>query len=345
MQTGKLSPDLLSRLLGQIRHDDPRVRIGPAAGEDAAVIALGDNLLIVTSDPITFAASRAGWHAVHVNANDIAAMGGDPLWFSATVLLPAATSEQEVEALFAQIEAACNEVGAALVTGHTEVTDSVTRPVVAGTMLGLASAGAVQSSGGAQPDDVLLVAGVAGVEGTLILAADFAADLVLKGLSREEIEQARALQLNGISVLPAARALRSVANVHALHDATEGGVATAALEIAQASRLALELDAGAVPLHPVSGRICAALELDPLGLVSSGCLLAALPAGEANSALRVLQGAGIAAAVAGRFTMGESVLLQAGKRLPYPEFARDELARYLDERRMVPEDPISSGAD
>ena len=51
---------------------DPRVIVGPAVGEDAAIIDMGDRYLIAKSDPITFATDAIGYYAVVVNANDIA---------------------------------------------------------------------------------------------------------------------------------------------------------------------------------------------------------------------------------------------------------------------------------
>jgi hydrogenase maturation factor len=69
---GKLPAALLAELLGHDAPLDPRVLIGPRVGEDAAVIAMGDRLLIAKADPITFATDAIGYYAVHVNANDIA---------------------------------------------------------------------------------------------------------------------------------------------------------------------------------------------------------------------------------------------------------------------------------
>ena len=55
LELGKFPPQLLERLLGQVPATDPQVLIGPGIGEDAAVIAWGDKLLVAKSDPITLA--------------------------------------------------------------------------------------------------------------------------------------------------------------------------------------------------------------------------------------------------------------------------------------------------
>jgi hydrogenase expression/formation protein HypE len=333
MRLGKLPPELLSELLAEMPHDDPRVRLGPCVGEDAAAIAVDDGALIVTSDPVTFVSERAGWYAVHVNANDIAAMGGDPAWFSATVLAPPATEADELRRLFADLRAACAEVGAVLVTGHTEVTDAVTRLTVAGTMLGLAQPDAITSSAGAKPGDALLLAGPIALEGTAILAHEAGAALLRAGLAPKELDAAvRLLDDPGISVLPAARALRPF-RPHALHDATEGGVATAVRELALASGVGAELNTRLLPILPLTARICVALHLNPLGLISSGCLVAAVAPTDVDTALAALRAAGLQARRAGRFTAApELVLLDGAWPKAWPEFPRDELARFFEQQ-------------
>ena len=74
LPTGKLPADLLQAVLDKHARHDPRVFVGPRVGEDAAVIDLGDRYLVATADPITFATDELGWYALHVNANDIAAI-------------------------------------------------------------------------------------------------------------------------------------------------------------------------------------------------------------------------------------------------------------------------------
>src|SRR3989304_1484346 len=101
--TGKLPPELLERLLAGVARRGPRVLLGPTPGEDAALIDLGDRVLVAKADPVTFATDRIGWYAVHVNANDVACMGARPAWFLATVLLPHGAPQTLAEEVLAQI--------------------------------------------------------------------------------------------------------------------------------------------------------------------------------------------------------------------------------------------------
>jgi len=86
---GKLPTEDLDRILKTYAsRADVRVLVGPGVGQDAAVISFGSQVLVAKTDPITFATDQIGWYAVHVNANDIAAMGALPKWFLTTILLP-----------------------------------------------------------------------------------------------------------------------------------------------------------------------------------------------------------------------------------------------------------------
>lgn len=330
---GKLPPALLARLLGTIPATDPRVIVGSRTGEDAAVIDAGDRYLIATTDPITFVAERAGWYAVHVNANDVAVMGGTPRWMLATLLLPPAGDTALVEALHGQILAACAELGIALIGGHTEVTHGLDRPIISATMLGEVAKDRLVTSSGARPGDRILISTGIAVEGTAALAVEASAQLRAAGVPAAMLDRAAALlDQPGISVVAAARALCAALHPHAMHDATEGGLATALGEVAGASGVGLAIDRAAIPILPETRAVCAALDLDPLGLLASGCLIAAVAPADEQTALAALHALGIAAAVIGEATPpGDGYWLHsANGPQPWPVFARDELARFLE---------------
>lgn len=330
---GKLPPEVLARMLGRIPAGDARVAVGSRPGVDAAAIRIGDGYLIATSDPITFVAERIGWYAVQVNANDVAVMGGTPRWMLAAVLLPSSGDEAMVEVIHDQMLAACADLGITLVGGHTEVTRGIDRPIISATMLGEAAADRLVTSAGARPGDCILITKGIAIEGTAALAVE-AAD-VLRGAGVGETTIARAAALldrPGISVVRDAAALCDTIRPHAMHDATEGGLATALREVAEASGVGLHVDAGRIPVLPETRAICAALGLDPLGLLASGCLIAAVAPEDERATLAALASVGIDAAVIGEATLPDEGLrlIDGGTGRPWPAFARDELARYLD---------------
>ena len=68
---GKLPTDFLKTCITHAGTEDPRVLIGPRFGEDCAVLDMGEQYLVVKTDPVTFTADDVGWYAVHINANDV----------------------------------------------------------------------------------------------------------------------------------------------------------------------------------------------------------------------------------------------------------------------------------
>ncbi|MCY3922213.1 MAG: AIR synthase related protein [Chloroflexi bacterium] len=310
---GKAPPEVLAAL-DAINTAD--VIQGPGVGRDAAIVEFGGQALVTTSDPITFVDADAGKLAVTVNANDIHAVGAEPLWLLATILAPVGTTPSALEALLRDLQSACAGEGIALVGGHTEVTDAVTRTVVSCTLIGRAAVDSVVPSDGALDGDVIVQAGAAAVEGTAILGYP---DL---------------LQTPGISIATAARTLREVTGVHAMHDVTEGGIATAALELAEAAGFAPELQRDDIIWLPDTLRVCEAHGLDPIGLLGSGTLLAAVSPDAVDEALSELSQAGVQASAIGRVGSGiRATLSHGGQMKPLPRFVRDEALRALDDAR------------
>jgi hydrogenase expression/formation protein HypE len=333
LQPGKLPADVLARCLAKIPRHDRRVVLWPAIGEDAAAIDFGDTFLVAKTDPITFAEDLIGWYAVHVNANDIATCGAVAQWFMATVLLPEGAQEALAESVFDQLLRACKDLDIALVGGHIEVTPQVARPVVVGCMLGeVVRAGLIRTSGAQVGDTLVVTKGIA-VEGTALLAREAAAELGRRGVTDLALRRASEFLFTpGISIVPEARILALVPGAHAMHDPTEGGLATGLVELASASQQGLRVREDAIPILPECREICTALGLDPLGLIASGSLLASLAPDAVDKALAALGNARIPAAVIGEVRpRREGLILEAGSKVrPLPAFERDELARYFE---------------
>ena len=330
LPAGKLPATLLQRFLRDYIQADPSIIVGPAVGEDATVIDFEGRYLIAKTDPITFATDEIGWYAVNVNANDIACSGGEPRWFLATALLPAGRADATMaERIFEQITRACRELGVILCGGHTEITEGIDRPIIAGLMLGQVTPAHLIRTAGAQVGDaVILTKGIA-VEGTALIARERADELAGE-FDSDFLARCRHLLYDpGISVVRDARILRQCADIHALHDPTEGGLATALYELATAAGVGLRIEAAQIPVLAETEQLCRKYDLDPLGLIASGALLATLPAEQAAGAIEALHAAGIRASVIGRVTPAECGvrLVRGGDETPAPTFARDEIAR------------------
>ncbi len=297
LPVGKLEPEFLAELLGEGPCDDPSVIVGPGVGRDVAVLAWdeGARYLIAKTDPITFATDEIGHYAVSVNANDVATSGGVPRWFLATLLLPDEGADEHLaRSIFAQINAACADLGVALVGGHTEVTYDLDRPILVGMMLGEVERDRLVTSDGAQVGDrVLLTKGVA-VEGTAIIARELADELSARGIDEDTVRRAaNFLHQPGISVVAEARAAVAAGDVHAMHDPTEGGLATGLHELAMAAGVGLAVAFEAIPILPETQDFCDLLGLEPLGLIASGSLLIAAPPEDSDAIVDACREAGI----------------------------------------------------
>jgi hydrogenase expression/formation protein HypE len=324
---GKLPPALLQRLLRFRGTPDRRVVLGPAFGEDAAVIDLGYEYLILKSDPVTFTAEEIGWYAVHVNANDVAVMGARPAWFQAAIIVPPHTAPAVVRQIFRDIDRAARSLGVALTGGHTEVSAAVHQPIVAGDMQGVVGHDGLITSAGARAGDAIIMTKSAGIEGTSIIARSFVRDAKrVLGISGQH-RAARFHHRPGISVVPEAL-LAARSGATAMHDATEGGVAAALFELAAASGKRFLVDLDRVPVHDYTTRLCAHFGLRPLGLIASGAMLMTMPQYRVATVLRALSRRHIPATVIGAVARGRGIEARRdGRGVPFEWSHQDELTR------------------
>ncbi len=335
LPAGKLPPDLLRQFLRGVPAPPADVVLGAAIGEDAAVLDLGgDELLVAASDPITFGSAQLAHDLLAVNENDLVTTGARPRWLVTTLLLPEGIDAEGARRLLDDLAQAARAHDVALVGGHTEITVGLDRAMAIGCLLGTVPRdGVVRTSGARIGDAVILTGGVA-IEGTAILAEEHAPALRACGVAPAVIAAAAGLRGHpGIAVRRAAEILlQERAVVHAMHDPTEGGVAMALHELAEAAQVGLAIDCDAIPIYPECRAVCDALGLDPLGLIASGALLAAVDPAAADGALSRLRRTGIDAARIGSIVDRDagSTFAADDDAAPMPTFARDELARYLE---------------
>jgi hydrogenase maturation factor len=329
---GKLPMQFLQTMLERYGGEDERMVVGPRVGEDAVVLDMGDHYLVAKTDPITFATDEIGWYVVHVNANDVASMGAMPRWLLLTLLLPEkGVDHWGVEEIFSQVHQACQTLGISLCGGHTEITYGLDRPIAVGFMLGeMEKADLVQTAGAQVGDDLILTKGIA-VEGTAVLALEMG-DRLKEEVGAELVARGRRfLREPGISVVRDAQIVCQVGHPHAMHDPTEGGLATGLWEVAQSSGKGLVVDLARVHQFPETIAFCQALDLDPLGVLASGALLVSAGPEETEPMVRALADADIDASVIGRVVEGPAAvhLDTAEGWIPMPAFERDELLSVL----------------
>jgi len=332
-KTGKIPSDVLRRLVfNRLGVPTDRVLSGPGVGEDAAVIDMGDRVLVAKGDPITGAEGNIGWLSVHINANDIASTGARPLWFVCIALLPEGADESMLGGIMGDIHEACLEVGASLVGGHTETTPGLDRPILAGFMMGEAQKDTYVTTGGARPGDIIILTKGAGIEGTAVIASDLRDHL--KGKVDDQVVERGAAMVRWISVVPEAMKAVEAGSPNSLHDPTEGGLINGLWEMAEAAGVGLKVDRASIPIPDETRQICGALGVDPLKLLGSGALLITAQPGEAGKIMSALTKEGIKASVIGEVTplsKGRLLVDEKGNHEPIEAVEQDEIYRILDE--------------
>jgi hydrogenase expression/formation protein HypE len=333
LPAGKFPADLLESFFGRFDRSDPSVLIASAVGEDIAALDVeAEQVLILKSDPITFATDAIGDYAVVVNANDIATAGATPRWLLTTILFPCGITAGKALDIMHQLQTVCQRWQITLCGGHTEITDAVNRPVVTGMMAGTVARHRLIRKADIGTGDRLLLTKAIAIEGTAIIAREFSDRLKAFGMAEKEIGICRRM-LSDLSVLGEAGIAAESGEVSGMHDVTEGGVATAIEELSAAAghRIRVELDQ--IPVMAETRKICRNLGIDPLGLIGSGSLLICCRSEASAQLMADIRKSGIQVTEIGRVTdPGRGIdAFKKGRATPWPKFEVDEIARLFSE--------------
>ena len=326
---GKLPNEMLEQILDGFSFEDPALLITAGVGEDIAAADISrEEVLVLKSDPITFATDAIGHYAVIVNANDITTCGADPRWLLTTLLFPCGSTGSEIQHIMHGLNHIASKYGITLCGGHTEITDAVTRPVVVGSLAGTVEKNRLIDKKFMQTGDLLLITKSVAVEGTAIIAREMEHKLLSMGFSDADVCSCKQF-LDHISIMEEARIARDIGGVTAMHDVTEGGLATAVSELSIAGKHRIRIDMNRIPIFPQTQRICDAFNISPLGLIGSGSLLICCNPDTKNDILTGIRKAGIDAACIGEvLENGAGVVAMEGlKQVAWPKFKVDELAR------------------
>jgi hydrogenase maturation factor len=212
--------------------------------------------------------------------------------------LPEGVNADQLKSITAQIDEAAKELGVAVVGGHSEVTSGIDRPILITTALGETTRDRFVRTSGAQVGDSIIVTKGAAIEGTAILSHELESLLQTK-IDKKIINRAKRF-IKEISVVKDALTAVEVGGVHAMHDATEGGIAVGLQEIAWASNVGIIAYEKKIPIYKETQAICQALKIDPLRTISSGALIIAVHPEKAEKILIALKGRGIRVAIIGK---------------------------------------------
>jgi len=252
---------------------------------DGAVFDISSPRLAFTTDsyvvhPLFFPGGDIGTLAVNGTVNDLAMCGARPLYLSAGFIIEEGLPMDTLWRVVQSMALAAKDAGVQIVTGDTKVVD---RGKADGVFINTAGVGAVESRhvispSSVNPGDAILLNGDIGRHGIAIMA-------LREGLEFESTIMSDCAPLSGIVL----SLLAEGTEVHCLRDLTRGGLASALVEIAEASRLHLEIHESAIPvLEDVQGA-CEILGFDPLYVANEGRFVAFVPAREAEQALKQMR--------------------------------------------------------
>lgn len=327
MKLGKIPEIVLTRsVLKQINHRREEVLVGPAIGEDCSVLAIADDeVLVLSTDPITGTTEDIGTLAVHITANDIASNGAEMIGIMLTILLPQYSDETGLKTIMKEIEMVCQQLNIEVLGGHTEVTRAVNQPIITVTGVGKMKRSDLIKTSGAKPGQEIVMTKWAGLEGTAIIAT--AKEEELKQKYSQSFLQGAKDMIHHISVVPEARIAKEV-GVTSMHDVTEGGIYGALWEIGAASNVGMEVDINKILLRQETVEICEYYDLNPYKLISSGCML--IVTDKANLLVKRLEEEGIPASVIGHITADNDRLVRNQEERRYLEPAKsDELYKVM----------------
>ena len=281
---GRASAQLIEALFARA-FDNPALR----EGNDGAVLPAppaGHRLVLATDahviSPLFFPGGDIGALSVHGTVNDVAMMGAQPLYLSASFILEEGLPLADLKRIVDSMAAAAREAGVAIVTGDTKVVeqghgDGV---FISTTGAGWLPPGRRLSGDLARPGDVVLVSGPIGDHGVAVLS------------KRESLEFETAIvsdsaALNGLTA--AMLAAVPEGSVRVLRDPTRGGLATTLNEITRQSGTGITLDEAKIPVRAQVEAACELLGLDPLYVACEGRLVAICAPDVADTLLAAMQ--------------------------------------------------------
>lgn len=274
MKKGKIDLKVLNNIIKNYTGMQKKQTIMSSnIGEDSCLIDLksfNEDVILISSDPITFTSQNIGKLAVIINTNDIYASGGIGYGIILNIFLPTNKTIDDFENVMKEIHYECINHNLQILGGHTEVTDVVNDIVVSITIIGVANKDNIVNTGSSNKGDLIFLTKTLGIEGTIILFDEFNSKLkgILTDNDINEIENFR----NKISIKEECEILRNF-KLTSMHDVTEGGLLGALFEMSISSGNGFRIFKDKIIVHEITKKICNYLDKNVYNLISSGNLL------------------------------------------------------------------------
>jgi len=329
---GKFSRETIENVIySHLGRHNRKILVGPEFGVDNTVIDLGrEKVLVATCDPLSYIPELGGPESARISvsllASDLTTSGLSPQFGIFDLNLPPEMIQSEFASYWKAFARECKRIGLSIVGGHTGRYPGCGYTVIGGgVMYSIGEKNRYLTSQMANAgDDILLTKGAA-IETTAVLTRVFPRS-VKYAVGSALFEKAWKY-LGKLSTVDDALAAVSVGfhneGVTAMHDATEGGVVSAILELADASHGGADVDLSSSPVTEESQAICQLFNIDPLISLSEGSLVLTTNPKRTSKVMQHLRTRGIASYVIGRATKSSGVYACSEKgrrRLHYPKF-------------------------
>jgi len=304
-QLGKITPAFFDDVIyPRLGAKDESVLVGPTHGVDFAAVSIGDDVLVMSTDPFFIAPAlgweRAAWFALHIVASDVAVSGIPPRFLIVDLNLPPEITEETLTTIWKTVHEECSALGIAVVSGHTARYAGCTYPMVGGaTVLGIGSSEDLIDPRRARKGDVIVVTKGPAIETTGLMSVQFPEFI-------EEVHGAQGVKgaqdvFYQMSVVQDAATCARVGGVTAMHDATECGIWGGLFEMARAARLGLVVRKSDIVVQEAVRTTCEIFDIDPYSAISEGTLLAAVAPEKVDEVLSALDREGVPASAVGEF--------------------------------------------
>ena len=302
---GKIPPEFFNKVIyPKLGKDDSSIIVKPQHGVDFGVVDLGDDVMVLSTDPFYIAKElgigRAAWFAVHIIASDVAVSGIRPRYLSVDLNLPPEITEDELIKLWDTVDSECKKLGVSVVTGHTARYAGCNYPMVGGaTMFGVDKKEKLIVPR-IRPGDAIIVSKGPAIETTGLMSAYFPKFLEEK-YGRNFVKKAQAIYYQ-MSTVKDALIAASVGGVTSMHDATECGVFGGLYEMAVHSKVGMNIYLDDIVLQDEVKKTCECFDIDPYIAISEGTLLATAEKKRAQDIVNGLKSEGIPASIVGEAT-------------------------------------------
>jgi len=333
---GKLSNQQLQKLLSCIRGND-QVIVPPMIGYDAGVHRLGDQLVVVSTDPCTGVPREwFGWFLINYAASDLSLFGAKPQFCTINLLGPKSMDPAVFQEVMRQTCSAADEQDIAIVRGHTGMYDSLKELLGVCTVYGLVDSDKLITPGNAKPGDLIMCTKPIGIEALTNFVLTHPKRATKFFGAKKAMELAGMIKLQ--SCTREAQQLAQAHCVNAMHDVTEGGLITALNELSEASNIGIRIIWENIPIPNEMSILKEQFNLNDehvLALSSTGTILAAVPPALKQKAIEILKQQGLCAYFIGEFTKNKDrVFIKTGKENSFPTTGEDAYTKILTNKKM-----------